>query len=78
MNQGFNLILYHPFKALNKFCNNFNYSYDVLAVSFFSKQVAIKLKKITFDNEKTFRDRGSRQWKIIQSYKAGGIKLTKK
>ena len=25
------------FKALNEFCNNFNYSYDVLAVSFFFK-----------------------------------------
>jgi len=33
------------YKALNEFCNNFNFSYDVLAVSFFSKQVAIKLKK---------------------------------
>jgi len=33
------------YKALNEFCHNFNISYDVLAVSFYSKQVAIKLKK---------------------------------
>ena len=33
------------YKALNEFCNNFSISYDVLAVSFFSKQVAVKLKK---------------------------------
>ena len=31
------------FKALNEFCDNNNYTYDVLAVSFFSKQVAVKL-----------------------------------
>ena len=34
------------FKALNEFCNNFNYSYDVLAVSFFSKQIAVKINKM--------------------------------
>ncbi len=34
------------FKALNEFCNNFNFSYDVLAVSFFSKQVAVKINKM--------------------------------
>ena len=33
------------YKALNEFCDNFNISYDVFAVSFFSKQVAVKLKK---------------------------------
>ena len=33
------------YKALNEFCDNFNISYDVLAVSFFSNQVAVKLKK---------------------------------
>ena len=33
------------YKALNEFCDNFSISYDVLAVSFFSNQVAIKLKK---------------------------------
>ena len=33
------------YKALNEFCNNFGIGYEVLAVSFFSKQVAIKLKK---------------------------------
>ena len=33
------------YKALNEFCNNFGITYEVLAVSFFSKQVAIKLKK---------------------------------
>jgi len=33
------------YKALNEFCDNFGISYDVLAVSFFSNQVAIKLKK---------------------------------
>jgi len=33
------------YKALNEFCHNFNFSYDVLAVSFYTKQVAIKLKK---------------------------------
>ena len=33
------------YKALNEFCDDFGISYDVLAVSFFSKQVAVKLKK---------------------------------
>jgi len=33
------------YKALNEFCNNFNYSYEVIAVSFYSKQVTIKLNK---------------------------------
>ena len=33
------------YKALNEFCDNFNYSYEVIAISFFSKQIAIKLKK---------------------------------
>ena len=33
------------YKALNEFCDNFSMSYDVLAVSFYSKQVAVKLKK---------------------------------
>ncbi|MBS25870.1 MAG: hypothetical protein CMQ26_02190 [Gammaproteobacteria bacterium] len=31
------------FKALNEFCYNNKYTYNVLAVSFFSKQVAVKL-----------------------------------
>ena len=35
------------YKALDEFCNNLNMSYDVLAVSFYSKQAAIKLKKVT-------------------------------
>ena len=34
------------FKALNEFCNNFNFSYNVLAVSFFSKQVAVQINKV--------------------------------
>jgi len=33
------------FKALNEFCDKQGYSYEVLAVSFASKQVAVKLKK---------------------------------
>ena len=33
------------FKALNEFCDKLGYSYDVIAVSFFTKQVAVKLKK---------------------------------
>ena len=33
------------FKALNEFCKIYNFSYDVLAVSFFSKQVAVKINK---------------------------------
>ena len=33
------------YKALNEFCNNFGVDYEVLAVSFSSKQVAVKLKK---------------------------------
>jgi hypothetical protein len=33
------------YKALNEFCDNFNISYDVLAVSFYSNQVAVKLNK---------------------------------
>ena len=35
------------YKALNEFCNNLGYSYEVIAVSFFTKQVAIKLKKLS-------------------------------
>ena len=31
------------FKALNEFCSNNQYSYEVLAVSFCTKQVAVKL-----------------------------------
>tara|TARA_B100000674_G_C37880984_1_gene934309 strand:+ start:103 stop:1317 length:1215 start_codon:yes stop_codon:yes gene_type:complete len=31
------------FKALNEFCSHNSYSYEVLAVSFFTKQVAVKL-----------------------------------
>ena len=31
------------FKALEHFCSDFSYSYEVLAVSFFSKQVVIKI-----------------------------------
>ena len=31
------------FKALNEFCSNNAYTYEVLAVSFFTKQVAVKL-----------------------------------
>ena len=65
------------YKALNEFCDNLGISYDVLAVSFFTNQVAVKLKK-NWKNEKAFRNLGFRQWKIIQSYRAGGIKLTKK
>ena len=34
------------YKALEKFCNNFNFSYDVLAVSFYTKQIGVKLKKL--------------------------------
>jgi len=33
------------YKALNEFCDNFHIDYEVLAVSFFSKQIAIKLWK---------------------------------
>ena len=33
------------YKALNEFCDSLGISYDVIAVSFYSKQVAIKLKK---------------------------------
>ena len=31
------------FKALNEFCKNLNYNYEVLAVSFFTKQVAVRI-----------------------------------
>ena len=31
------------FKALNEFCSNNHYSYEVIAISFFTKQVAVKL-----------------------------------
>ena len=34
------------YKALNEFCDNLSYSYEVLAVSFFTKQVAVKLIKL--------------------------------
>jgi len=33
------------YRALNEFCNNFDYRYEVLAVSFYSKQVAVRLNK---------------------------------
>ena len=33
------------FKALNEFCDNLGFNYEVLAVSFNTKQVAVKLKK---------------------------------
>ena len=33
------------FKALNEFCDNLGFCYDVLIVSFSTSQVAIKLKK---------------------------------
>ena len=32
------------YKALNEFCDNLGYSYDVIAISLFTKQVAVKLK----------------------------------
>ena len=31
------------FKALNEFCSINHYSYEVIAISFFTKQVAVKL-----------------------------------
>jgi hypothetical protein len=31
------------YKALEEFCANNNYSYEVLAISFFTKQVAVKI-----------------------------------
>ena len=34
------------YKALNDFCKNFGFSYEVLAISFSSKQVAVKLTKL--------------------------------
>ena len=33
------------YKALNEFCNDLSITYDVIAVSFFTKQVAVKLKR---------------------------------
>jgi tetratricopeptide (TPR) repeat protein len=33
------------YKALNEFCNNFDFNYEVLAFSLSTKQVAIKIKK---------------------------------
>ena len=33
------------YKALNEFCTDRRFSYDVIGVSFFSKQVAVRLKK---------------------------------
>ena len=33
------------FKALNEFCYNSGFSYEVIAFSFSTKQVAVKLKK---------------------------------
>ena len=34
------------FKALNEFCSNNHCSYEVIAISFFTKQVAVKLTGI--------------------------------
>ena len=33
------------YKALNEFCDNLGFSYEVIAISLFSKQVAVKLEK---------------------------------
>ena len=33
------------FKALNEFCDNLGCSYEVIAISFFTKQVAVRLNK---------------------------------
>jgi len=33
------------YKALNEFCDNLGYNYEVIAVSFYTRQVAVKLKK---------------------------------
>ena len=33
----------NEYKALEEFCSNNNYNYEVLAISFFTKQVAVKL-----------------------------------
>ena len=33
------------FKALNEFCNNLGYSYEVIAISLINRMVAVKLKK---------------------------------
>ena len=33
------------YKALNEFCDNLGFNYEVIAISFFTKQVAVKLKK---------------------------------
>ena len=34
------------FKALNEFCDNLGFSYEVIAISFFTKQVAVRLNKL--------------------------------
>ena len=34
------------YKALNEFCDKVGCSYDVIAISIFTKQVAVKLKKL--------------------------------
>ena len=44
------------YRALNDFCDNFNLSYDVLAVSFLSKQVAVKLIKNNFKKNNNIDD----------------------
>ena len=31
------------YKALNKFCNDNNYEYEVISISFFTKQIAVKI-----------------------------------
>lgn len=36
------------YKALKDFCNNNNFEYEVIGVSFFSKQVAVKLKNMNY------------------------------
>ena len=35
------------FKALNEFCDNLGFNYEVIAISFFTKQVAVRLNKFT-------------------------------
>ena len=40
------------YKALNEFCDNLGIGYEVLAVSFYTGQVAVKLKKINLEKLK--------------------------
>jgi len=63
------------FKALEVFCNMNNFGYEVLAVSFFTKQVAVRLVEMDFFVLCLKKDIASRPRIKTYSYQGGGINI---